>query len=151
MKKFVFLLLLCLFSIITAGCQNAKQHEESETPVNGNASGGRVEARLAYEQKGNDVSFNFQVKNQTNHKVTYHFPTTQRFDYKIKDEDGKVIKHFSEGRFFGQVTGTLTLKQSETKDFKTEVSDLKPGQYTIIFWLTANEDQPNTRINFKVN
>ncbi|MBM7645197.1 hypothetical protein JOD45_001408 [Scopulibacillus daqui] len=150
MKKFIFLLLLCLLSILTVGCQNAKQHEEREKPVNGNTSDGRIETRLAYEQKDHKVSFKFQVKNQTGHAVTYHFPTTQRYDFKIKDTSGKVVKHFSEGRFFGQMTGTLTLEHGETKAFETEVSDLKPGQYTITFWLTAAESQPSTTINFKV-
>lgn len=144
------LFVLSLFSIITVGCANAKHPEKEGKPVSGGIAAGNVEPTLTYDQQEKDSIFHFQLKNQTEHIVTYHFPTSQRFDYVIKTADGIIVKQFSKNHLFTQVLGGLKLKQAETADFTATVSGLKPGQYTISFWLTAKEDQPKVKLSFTI-
>lgn len=118
--------------------------------MTGGIAAGSVEPTLTYEQKNGTAIFHFKLKNQTERVVTYHFTTSQRYDYKIETTDGELVKQYSKDRMFTQVLGDLKLKQAEEADFTSKVSDLSPGKYKITFWLTAKEDGPQASLNFTV-
>lgn len=145
-----------LLTLLTSGCGSGEAGRAQENPSgnSGNGGGGivagSVEPSLNIKTVNSTVQFEFELMNQTERIVTYHFNTSQRFDYVIKTPEGETVKKFSEGMAFTQVLGTVKLKQAERVTFNTEVADLKPGKYTVTFWLTANEEQPKVTKTFEV-
>jgi hypothetical protein len=148
--------LYCIYAMVfglLSGCgtsdssgdqKNTSQHQ------GGGIVAGKIETWIDHEQQGDTIHFTFHLKNQTEHVKTYHFNTGQRFDFVIKDEQGKVVKRFSEGKMFTQVLGEETLKQGDTLTYQAKVSGLRQGKYTVRFWLTAKEEQPEATLTFKV-
>ncbi|WP_085521141.1 BsuPI-related putative proteinase inhibitor [Tuberibacillus sp. Marseille-P3662] len=163
MIKSSFFSLVCIMSVfILPACGDASMdNPSSKTNPSDNPSqpaqsggivAGRVEPSLSYKQSGDGAKVTFSLKNQTEHIVTYHFNTSQRFDYIIKSQDGQIVKQYSKDRMFNQVLGTEKLKQGETMTYHTTIDDLSSGTYTLKFWLVSNESpQPEKSITLQVH
>lgn len=153
--KTMTLYCICVMAFgLLSGCGTSDSSGNHTKNGNHNQGGGivagKIETWIDYEQQGDGVHFTFHLKNQTEHMKTYHFNTGQRFDFVIKDDQGKVVKRFSEGKMFTQVLGEETLKQGDTLTYQAKVSGLREGKYTVRFWLTAKEEQPEASLTFKV-
>lgn len=147
--------LVILITIITIGCGNANSHEqrakkEAVAAIGSGIVAGDVIPELSIEPKEKTIILHFSIQNQTEHPVTYTFPTSQRFDYTITSKNGDVIKKYSDGRMFAQFVSTVTLKQGESLRFDPVVSDLPMGDYLVTFWLTAKEEQFKTSAMFTI-
>jgi hypothetical protein len=154
--SFIFKLsLLFLFTIITIGCANANLHEHApkkkaiETTGSGIVAGDVV-PQLSVELKEKNIVLHYEIKNQTEHPVTYTFPTSQLFDYTITSKDGDVVRKYSDGLMFSQIVSTITMKQGESLTYNPVVSDLPKGTYLVTIWLTAKEDQFKTTTSFTI-
>jgi hypothetical protein len=83
------------------------------------------------------------VRNQTEWPVEFTFPTSQRFDFIVRDALGKEILRWSDGRVFLQVVGQETLlkeSRSYSADIVLKSRDGKPlpaGFYTLVGYLTT--------------
>lgn len=76
--------------------------------------------------------------------TTMHYGTSQRYDLVIRDQSGKKIWQFSDGKAFLQIVG-----QSNTASYEIEVPldqlpgrSIAPGMYTVDAWLTTTGETP---------
>lgn len=68
------------------------------------------------------------------------FPDGQRYDFEVISEDGGVVWHWAEGRFFAQVLGRETLEPGASLRWTGRIeAGLPAGVYRIIATLTTVE------------
>jgi ABC-type molybdate transport system substrate-binding protein len=82
--------------------------------------------------------FRYQITNQTDEDVTFHFTSSQRFDYAVKTEDGEQVFLFSSVALFMAVLGEETLKPEEELNYDIDLAelDLEKGKYILEVWFT---------------
>lgn len=86
-------------------------------------------------EEGSQIRLVLYNNSEGDKKIT--FPTSQMFDFTVKNKAGKVVYRYSQGKSFLQAFQTLTLKKGETKiwketwDYKHEGKRVPKGQYTI--------------------
>ncbi|WP_421381388.1 BsuPI-related putative proteinase inhibitor [Bacillus salacetis] len=156
MIKRVLVLMIMLFTIgMTAACgMSVEQGENSGSGEAGNGSqgnggnegdaiedggqgivAGEIEPSLMKNENG---QFVYTVKNQTEKEVTFEFTSSQRYDYAVKDEEGKTVYLYSSTAAFMQVLGEETLAQGEELSYTIELppdEDFEGGT-TLEVWLT---------------
>ncbi|KDE45877.1 proteinase inhibitor [Geobacillus sp. CAMR12739] len=104
---------------------------------------GTLEPSLTYEKQNGAYVFTFTVKNQTERVQTITFTSGKKYDY-ILYRGKKKVKQFSEGKMFTQIYEERTLKQGEELSFQETFRGLKPGTYTLEWWL-ADKHWPTAR------
>jgi Intracellular proteinase inhibitor len=138
---------ILVLTLVLAGCgTSAEKNEpgkETENNTNGGGSGiiaGSVEPEL---QKQSSLNYIYTIKNQTEKEVEMKFPTSQRFDYSVKDKDGAEVFLFSSAAFFLQAEGEEVLKPAEELNYDINLSQLKlaPGTYTLEAWMTQQDGE----------
>lgn len=68
------------------------------------------------------------------------FPDGQRYDFEVISEDGVVVWHWAEGRFFAQVLGRETLEPGASLRWTGRIeAGLPAGVYRVIATLTTVE------------
>ena len=68
------------------------------------------------------------------------FPDGQRYDFEVISEDGAVVWHWAEGRFFAQVLGRETLDPGASLRWTGRIeAGLPAGVYRVIATLTTVE------------
>ena len=68
------------------------------------------------------------------------FPDGQRYDFEVISEDGAVVWHWAEGRFFAQVLGRETLEPGASLRWTGRIeAGLPAGVYRVIATLTTVE------------
>ncbi len=89
---------------------------------------------------GETIQATLQVANPTAQAVTLSFSSSQRFDLVIEDEGGGELWRWSQGRFFLQVLGQVTLTPGGPPlIFHAEApAPAEPGSYRLLGGL-ANE------------
>ena len=82
---------------------------------------------------GEPIIITLKIFNYTEEEITFHFNTGQRYDFIIKDEEGKEIWRWSKDMMFAMVLGEETLGPTNTEVIYTaEFTDkLSPGYYKI--------------------
>ncbi|WNB91313.1 BsuPI-related putative proteinase inhibitor [Bacillus sp. NEB1478] len=166
------ILLTICFTIAISGCgmnNSSNQSEGREEPVMGDGkksenpkrpehqqngiAAGRIESALQLQETQNEkgILFRYTLKNQTEKEKEFHFSTSQKFDYVIKDSNGKVIYQYSKNHMFMQVLSSLRLKQGDTFKQDLLVKNLEPGSYELEVWLTPKGETEDYRqkITFK--
>jgi hypothetical protein len=148
-KKAKIILTLSVISIILlSGCakETAKiiQQTPKQTPqptINGILAG-KIESRLeklTKEIDGNQVSFNYVLKNKKEKEEKFDFSSSCQYKYEVKNSKGIVVDPISTG-----CTASLTsfiLKPSNEKIMDINLNDLKEGKYTIDVWLITSDDK----------
>ncbi len=59
---------------------------------------------------GEPITMMLKVFNYTEEEMTFHFNTSQRYDFIIEDEEGSKIWRWSEGKMFAQMLGEEILR-----------------------------------------
>jgi len=83
------------------------------------------------------------VRNETEWPVEFTFPTSQRFEFIVRDASGKEVLRWSDGQAFLQAVGRETLlggSRSYAEDLVLRGRDGKPlpaGLYTLVGYLTT--------------
>ena len=68
------------------------------------------------------------------------FPDGQRYDFEVISEDGAVVWHWAEGRFFAQMLGRETLEPGASLRWTGRIeAGLPAGVYRVIATLTTVE------------
>jgi hypothetical protein len=126
-----------------------KQSEEIKRPEDGQSgiAAGSIEPSLQLQEPQNEkgLLFRYELKNQTETEKTFQFPTSQKFDYVIKDKNGKVVYQYSKNHMFMQVLSSIRLKQGDTYKQDILVNGLEPGTYELEVWLTAKGETEDYR------
>ncbi|MGD6856549.1 BsuPI-related putative proteinase inhibitor [Bacillus infantis] len=138
---------ILVLTLVLAGCgtsaENNEPGKETENNTNRGGSGiiaGSVEPEL---HKQSSLNYMYTIKNQTEKEVEMKFPTSQRFDYSVKDKDGAEVFLFSSAAFFLQAEGEEVLKPAEELNYDINLSQLKlaPGTYTLEAWMTQQDGE----------
>lgn len=98
--------------------------------------------RPAYKP-GEPIVLSLTVYNYTPHRMTFTFPDAQRFDFEVKNEEGKVVYRWSKGKSFAQMMGEKTLGP-ETREVTYRATlreELMAGNYVVTGSFLA-EDKP---------
>ncbi|WP_134701785.1 BsuPI-related putative proteinase inhibitor [Ammoniphilus sp. YIM 78166] len=96
------------------------------------------------------IHVTFGVKNQTEKDVELTFPSGQRYDYVVKNEEGTVVKHYSIDKLFIQAIQTITIKPGDELKYEEVFEDLEPGTYSFEFWITAQDTDLRDQATFIV-
>ncbi|ARU63638.1 hypothetical protein CBW65_23430 [Tumebacillus avium] len=106
---------------------------------------------------GEAVQITLTLTNTTSSTQTYNFNTSQRYDIVVQ-KGGREVWRWSNGQFFLQVLGTLTLQPGESVTY-TETWDqtnnngnqVAAGTYTIVGSITSsnNPQQASTTITIQ--
>jgi len=138
MKKY-YLMVLVLGLVLLGGCQTMSNGQKNLTS---NLS--------VFEDKG-EQRFVYELKNETK-KVAKWSRSGQKYDYIIRDSKGDKVYQYSKGMFFTMAIEKEVLKPNDALKYEGSMPELKPGNYSIEIWLTANdgESHPATT-KFKVN
>ena len=107
---------------------------------------GQEDVMPSLVDKGNG-KFRFQITNPTDKDITFHFTSSQRFDYAVKTEDGEQVFLFSSVALFLAVLGEETLKPGEELHYDIDLAELnlEKGKYILEAWLT-----PSNKEKYKV-
>lgn len=121
--------------------QKAVEVQEKKSESNGIWQG---EVKPSLEQvptADGTYKFHYEVKNQTEKPVTFVFPTSQMFEYELKDEAGKVVSLYSKGQSFSQGVQEQTVIPGESLWTEMNFNGLKKGSYTLSAWVVAKGDE----------
>jgi hypothetical protein len=95
-----------------------------------------------------EITATLTVFNQSKLPVTFSFPSSQRYDFAIANSDGVEVWRWSNGRFFLQVLGSLTLNPGQSVTFTEKIRfadrsghPFPQGLYTLTGGLTSREPQ----------
>lgn len=130
MKKFLIMILLLIVQV---------------TPVYGNHQD--IKFTIAAETGTSEVLIRLKVENQTSEALKLTFPTSQFYEYIVKNQKGKEIYRYSNGRSFLQALQQIELDPGEEKiweDKWTYPVEVKPGEYVIEAFLKTSmlNDKP---------
>jgi hypothetical protein len=145
--KFVVLLIIVLsvvFLLLNIG-------KESSDKVNTSES---VAATLTImSDKHEKPSFMYKITNNTSAPLTFEFPTSQQYEYVVRDEQGNVIEKYSDGKMFLQVLKEVTIQPNKYLSYKIELEkEMKKGKYSLEIWLKAKgTDHYKRTISFVVD
>lgn len=84
------------------------------------------------------MELSIQLKNVSKRYVQLEFPTTQRFDATIHDDQGKLLAQWSEDEAFEARAGAVGINPGEQVEYKAQLAtrDLQPGRrytMTVVF------------------
>ncbi len=75
-----------------------------------------------------------KLENRSKKLVQLEFPTTQRIEVLVKNQEGKMVEHWSEDQAFSNDPGTVAINPGERVEYSASVAtrDLSPGNtYTV--------------------
>lgn len=92
---------------------------------------------------GEPTKMTFEIFNYTEEDVTFHFNTSQRYDFIIEDEEGNEVWRWSEDRMFAMMLGEEVLGPTnpEVTYIGEYTNNLSPGYYKITGIFVA-QDRP---------
>lgn len=101
---------------------------------------------------GEPIIITLKIFNYTEEEITFHFNTGQRYDFIIKDEEGKEIWRWSKDMMFAMVLGEETLGQHNPEViFRAEYrGKLNPSYYKITGVLVAQDRSMSGSITIEV-
>lgn len=150
--------ILCVLFLAACGQNPTENKGSDDKPVNidkssKSISDAKLTSSLVQKKKvGNDYLFVYTVENKTDQPIKLTFNTGQTFDYILKDQAGKTVIQYSKGKSFIQVITEKELVKGAQLTHDIHLKDLKPGEYTLEAWLTAQgmKNDYREKIQFKV-
>jgi TolA-binding protein len=109
-----------------------------------------LQPNLQYSQKDGQIEFTFSIKNQIGHLFTYHFSSTQRYDYIIKDANGNILRQLSKEQTFLKLPGSEPIQPNAELIFTELIDSLPKGTYFATFVLLAKEGKPKATLQFEI-
>lgn len=103
------------------------------------AFGVSLSADQVIYRSGEPIGITLEVFNHTSVPVRFDFPSSQRYDLLVEDQEGEEIWRWSAGRMFAMVLGQETLGPDKPRlVYEAEcTARLEPGTYEIKGFLTA--------------
>lgn len=88
-------------------------------------------------EKSENNEFLYTVTNVTDKKITVPFGSSQRYQYVVKEQEGKVVYDSSAEMLYNQALGEEILQPGEKLQYEFVVKDLEAGTYEVEVWLTS--------------
>lgn len=114
---------------------NGQANEQPEKPSEGNGIvAGQMELNVLSFEEDKVI---IELKNQMERPQVMEFTSGQQYDMWIRDENGKEVFHWGEGKMFTQAMKTETIEPGGSKAFTVALPKLDPGTYKIRFKVTS--------------
>ena len=98
-----------------------------------------VAASMEVKLQGDEVRFLLHVTNTGDRPLEFTFPSSQRFEFVVQDEDGDEVWRWSEGMAFLQAISHATLAPGETWNFDAAWEPgNRTGRYQVVGKVTAS-------------
>lgn len=121
-----------------------------EPPASGEAGPEGLAASVEANVRGDSVLLKLHVTNTSDSSVPFTFPSSQRYDFQVRDEGGEILWTWSATRSFAQVVTEAELAPSETWEFEATWNPGGPGRYQATGWLTEGEGTVRQSTSFEV-
>lgn len=100
---------------------------------------------------GEPIVLTLRLVNGTREPVSLTFHTGQRFDFVVRNQEGREVWRWAAGRMFTQVLGQETVPPSGALVYTATVEKpLLPGGYTVTGLVTAPDGVPSASLTFRV-
>ncbi|PGS51610.1 BsuPI-related putative proteinase inhibitor [Bacillus sp. AFS041924] len=113
-----------------------------------------IEATLKSVEDKGGKNFIFTLKNQNDYPVKLVFSSSLEYDYKIKNQEGNVVKQRSLYIASVPKVKNITLKQAEElvyiEDYDQLIEGLPMNSYTVEFNSTAKSENISAAIDFEI-
>lgn len=134
--------LLTLMLVVASACSPSN---DAVRPGEDGMSSGMQEDLAATMEVGvrdSEVRFGLHVTNTSDRPIEFTFPTSQRYEFVVRNEAGEEVWRWSEGMAFLQAVSHATLEPGESWDMQAvwDPSD-REGEYTATGRLVA-QDRP---------
>ena len=151
MKIIKLILSAILISTFLMGCSTKTDSPSGEIDLdaksleNTNEEGYTVGLHPKENEKN---SYIFTIKNVGSEPMKLNFPSTQKFDFSIKNKDGEEIYRYGFNHSFAQVLTEEIIAPNESIEYEIyiedKIKDLEPGSYNLEVWLSANNLYANS-------
>ncbi|EIT85755.1 intracellular proteinase inhibitor [Fictibacillus macauensis ZFHKF-1] len=125
--------------------QKDKQKHQDHRGNQGIVQGKMDPSLKVVEEKKGKAVLRYEIKNQMEKEKTFHFTSGKKFDYRIKNKEGKTVYEYSKNHMFTQALTKTTVKQGASFTQDIMVSGLPAGSYTLEVWLTAKDEHDDYR------
>jgi hypothetical protein len=102
---------------------------------------------------GTAYKYTFTIQNDKTEDQTLVFPSSQEYDYSIKNEKGEVLYTFGMDKSFMQVITEKVVKPGESLEFEVDLTEglkyVDSGKYTVEVWATL-QDSNGLKANVEV-
>lgn len=141
LRKTAVVITAFLFATL-AGCGTADNSKNENS--NGGGSGEEMNISI---HKITDLQYQLSIQNNQEKEEKITFPSSQDFDYFIKDKDGTIVYTYSADKMFAATVEEEILAPGEKLEYELNLSEalsfLEPGDYTLEAWITATEIDEN--------
>ena len=129
------MLALAVSAFLVTGCAASP-----EDGLGADQSASDVAATVEVKLEGEGVQFLLHVTNTGETPLEFTFPSSQRYDFVVRDQSGEEVWRWSDGMSFLQAISNATLAPGETWDFRvTWEAGNRAGQYEVAAMVTAQE------------
>jgi Intracellular proteinase inhibitor len=146
-----YIMIYSLIFLILSGCSNPPATEET---VNQNVidetgeeevKNGSLDMVVDVEVLDRQAKIAITLTNHTNELKKLEFPTSQKYEIIITDENNREVYRFSEGKMFTQAFEYALIKQGESIKWE-EIWDysnqeIAPGKYVVETKITPTNDK----------
>lgn len=132
-----------LTAVLSGGACDTDSMVDSgeDAPAPASAPSVVVETDKSIYAADEPIVMSLQVTNTTDQPITLQFSSGQRYDFTIKDAEGKVAWRWSEGRAFTMALGTETLDPGQSLRYEERFTGhLDPAAYRVTGTLTVTGD-----------
>jgi Intracellular proteinase inhibitor len=141
-------IILCLILLILCGCSDEKSIVSTNTDVK-ESEKEEVEEKedleLLFDVSivNNKAQFIITLTNNSNELKKLEFPSSQKYEIIITDDNDQEVYRYSEGRMFTQAIEYALIKQNESIQWEEqwEYKNLTPGIYKVTISILANNEE----------
>ena len=129
----VGILSVLIFIVAAFSAERAGQSPRRKPPAKFAGFGISLKTDKHKYRSGNPIPIRLEVFNHGDDRVTFNFGSSQRYDFWVKDKDGKEVWRWSAGKVFAQVLGQEIVGPG-TRRFVYQSrykGKLSPGTYQI--------------------
>lgn len=139
-------ILACLLVLTSCEDNTTKKGSEevnTQPEKNGINSETLTSSLIQEKSENKQLHFEYTIENKTGKTINLTFNSGQKFDYILKDQQGRIIKQDSKGKAYTQAIIEKELKQGARLSYDIYLKDLEPGEYTLEAWLTSSSEKSN--------
>ena len=134
--------------LVLAGCAGSAGERANGADE---AMTGDVAATVEVKLQGDSVRMHLHVTNRGSTPLAFTFPTSQRYDFAVRDASGETIWRWSDGMAFMQAISRATLAPGETWEFEAAwAPGNRAGVHEVVGRITAQEHGVQQSASFEL-